>query len=182
DDIARLRDSGISEISLDLIAGLPHQTRESWIASLDDVIATGVPHVSVYMLEIDEDSRLGKELLAGGQRYHAHFVPKEDDVAEFYELACERLNMAGIRQYEISNFARGGHESKHNLKYWTRQPYIGFGVDAHSMLLSRGGNLDAVRFATADSLEKFEAGGPLVRTDVNRESALEEEFFLGLRL
>src|SRR5207248_2055076 len=168
DDIARLRAAGISEISVDLIAGLPHQTRESWLSSLDDVIATGVPHVSVYMLEVDEDSRLGKELLAGGQRYHAHFVPKEDDVADFYELARERLDAAGIAQYEISNFARAGHESKHNLKYWTRQPYIGFGVDAHSMLGSRGGNLDAVRFATADSLEKFEAGGPLVRTDVNR--------------
>src|SRR5947209_10997928 len=92
DDIARLRAAGISEISVDLIAGLPHQTRESWVASLDDVIATGVPHVSVYMLEVDEDSRLGKELLAGGQRYHAHFVPKEDDVADFYELARERLD------------------------------------------------------------------------------------------
>jgi len=183
DDIARLRAAGISEISVDLIAGLPHQTRESWLASLDDVIATGVPHVSVYMLEVDEDSRLGKELLAGGQRYHAHFVPNEDDVAEFYELACERLNAAGIQQYEISNFARAGHESKHNLKYWTRQPYIGFGVDAHSMLrASLQSDLDAVRFATADSLERFDAGTPLTRTDVTRESALEEEFFLGLRL
>jgi oxygen-independent coproporphyrinogen III oxidase len=132
------------------------------------------------MLEVDEDSRLGKELLAGGHRYHAHFVPKEDDVADFYELACERLNAAGIAQYEISNFARPGHESKHNLKYWTRQPYIGFGVDAHSML--RRGGLEAVRFATTDSLEGFEAGGPVVPTDVDRESALEEEFFLGLRL
>ncbi len=179
EDIARLRASGI-EISVDLIAGLPHQTRESWLSSLDDVIATGVQHISVYMLEVDEDSRLGKELLAGGQRYHAHFVPNEDDVAEFYELACERLNAAGIAQYEISNFARPGHESKHNLKYWKREPYIGFGVDAHSMLRREG--LEAVRFATADSLERFEAGASLTRTDVDRESALEEEFFLGLRL
>jgi len=182
DDITRLRAVGITEISVDLIAGLPHQTRESWLASLDDVIATEVPHVSVYMLEVDEDSRLGKELLAGGQRYHAHFVPKEDDVAEFYELACERLNAAGIMQYEISNFGRAGHESKHNLKYWTRQPYIGFGVDAHSMLRSRDAALDAIRFATNDSLERFESSSSLTRTDVTKESALEEEFFLGLRL
>jgi oxygen-independent coproporphyrinogen III oxidase len=180
DDIARLRAAGIREISVDLIAGLPHQTPESWIDSLDEVIAIGVPHVSVYMLEVDEDSRLGKELLAGGQRYHAHFVPKEDDVAEFYELACVRLNAAGVAQYEISNFARAGHKSKHNLKYWTREPYIGFGVDAHSMLRRDGS--EAVRFATGDSLDKFEAGAPLVRTNVNVESALEEEFFLGLRL
>ncbi|MFL6299435.1 MAG: radical SAM family heme chaperone HemW [Terriglobales bacterium] len=182
DDIVRLRAGGINEISVDLIAGLPHQTRESWIASLEDVIASGVPHVSVYMLEVDEDSRLGKELLAGGQRYHAHFVPKEDDVADFYELACERLSAGGIAQYEISNFARAGHESEHNLKYWTREPYIGFGVDAHSMLPSATRALDAVRFATTDSLEKFDAGTRLTRTDVTEESALEEEFFLGLRL
>src|SRR3954463_853945 len=161
DDIARLRAAGISEISVDLIAGLPHQTRESWETSLSDVIATGVPHVSVYMLEVDEDSRLGKELLAGGQRYHAHFVPKEDDVAEFYELACERLNAAGVEQYEISNFANAGHESKHNLKYWTRQPYVGFGVDAHSMLISATPARQGVRFATIDSLDKFEAKPPL---------------------
>lgn len=182
DDIERLRAAGISEISVDLIAGLPHQTRSSWETSLGDVIATGVPHVSVYMLEVDEDSRLGKELLAGGQRYHAHFVPKEDDVADFYEIACERLDAAGIEQYEISNFARAGHQSKHNLKYWTRQPYIGFGVDAHSMLLSRDTAFETIRFATADSLESFEAGSPLIRTDVTKQSALEEEFFLGLRL
>ena len=136
DDIARLRAAGIANINVDLIAGLPHQTRESWEQSLDELIATGVPHASVYMLEVDEDSRLGRELIAGGQKYHAHFVPDDDLTAEFYEVACERLNAAGIEQYEISNFARAGYESRHNLKYWTRQPYLGFGVDAHSMLRS----------------------------------------------
>ena len=143
EDIARLRSAGISNINVDLIAGLPHQNRDSWEYSLNELIATGVPHASVYMLEVDEDSRLGRELLAGGQKYHAHFVPDEDLTADFYEIACERLNAAGIQQYEISNFAREGFESKHNLKYWTRQPYLGFGVDAHSMLVadcgSRGG-------------------------------------------
>ena len=88
------------------------------------------------MLEVDEDSRLGRELMAGGKRYHAHFVPDEEAMADFYLAACERLNAAGIAQYEISNFAREGFESRHNLKYWTRQPYLGFGVDAHSMLVS----------------------------------------------
>jgi oxygen-independent coproporphyrinogen-3 oxidase len=135
-DIARLRSAGISNINVDLIAGLPHQTRESWEQSLNELIATGVPHASVYILEVDEDSRLGRELIAGGQKYHAHFVPDEDLTADMYEVACERLNAAGIEQYEISNFARPGFESKHNLKYWTRQPYLGFGVDAHSMLLA----------------------------------------------
>src|SRR5204863_8384065 len=100
---------------------------ESWNLSLSHVIDSGVPHVSVYMVEFDEDSRLGLELIAGGTSYHAHFVPDEDVTADLYEIACERLDNAGVRQYEISNSARTGHESRHNLKYWTREPYLGFG-------------------------------------------------------
>ncbi len=207
DDIARLRAAGISNLNVDLIAGLPHQTAESWDFSLNEVIATGVPHVSVYMLEIDEDSRLGRELIAGGAKYHAHFVPDEDLTADLYVRACERLESAGVRQYELSNFAREGFASRHNLKYWTRQPYMGFGVDAHSMLdavvdpyvLLRGhqhedaeggerpcavtaADLDSVRFSTSDSLDEYLKGAPLIRTPVSSGEAREEAFFLGLRL
>jgi oxygen-independent coproporphyrinogen III oxidase len=181
DDIARLRAAGISNINVDLIAGLPHQARESWQHSLDELVACGVPHASVYMLEVDEDSRLGRELLAGGQKYHAHFVPDEDLTADLYEFACERLNAVGIQQYEISNFARPGFESKHNLKYWTRRPYLGFGVDAHSMLHCSGGNA-AVRFSNPDSLEKYVPGEAKARSFVDPDSALQEAFFLGLRM
>jgi oxygen-independent coproporphyrinogen-3 oxidase len=179
DDIARLRAAGVSNINVDLIAGLPHQTSESWGRSLDELIAAGVPHASVYMLEVDEDSRLGRELIAGGQKYHAHFVPDDDLTAEFYEIACERLNAAGIEQYEISNFARRGFESRHNLKYWTRRPYLGFGVDAHSMLHSAEG---AIRFSNPDALEKYVAGAAQDCIAVSPEAALQETFFLGLRL
>jgi oxygen-independent coproporphyrinogen III oxidase len=182
EDISRLRTAGIANINVDLIAGLPHQTTASWGFSLAETIATGVPHVSVYMLEVDEDSRLGREVMAGGTRYHAHFVPNEEAVTDFYGTACARLDAAGIRQYEISNFAHDGWESRHNLKYWTRHPYFGFGVDAHSMLLSSTSDLDAVRFAPADSLEQYVKGSPLQRTTVSRQAALEESFFLGLRL
>jgi len=182
EDIARLRAAGIANINIDLIAGLPHQTAESWEFSLAETIATAVPHVSVYMLEVDEDSRLGREVIAGGTRYHAHFVPEEEAVADFYTTACDRLQAAGIAQYEISNFARDGFESKHNLKYWTRQPYFGFGVDAHSMLASVTPENEAVRFAPADSLEQYMRGAALQRTPVSRPAALEESFFLGLRL
>src|SRR3989454_11531800 len=182
DDIARLRAAGIENINIDLISGLPYQTLESWNLSLSHVIDSGVPHVSVYMLEVDEDSRLGRELIAGGTRYHAHFVPDDDVTADLYEIACERLDNAGVRQYEISNFARQGHESRHNLKYWTRQPYLGFGVDADSMLLSREGKNEAVRFSTPDSLEEYVAEGPLKPNAVTSHAALEETFFLGLRL
>ncbi len=182
DDVARLRAAGITNINIDLIAGLPHQTAESWEFSLAETIASAVPHVSVYMLEVDEDSRLGREVIAGGTRYHAHFVPEEEAVADFYTTACDRLQEASIAQYEISNFARDGFESKHNLKYWTRQPYFGFGVDAHSMLASVTPENNAVRFAPADSLEQYMKGAALQRTPVSRPAALEESFFLGLRL
>ena len=211
DDIGRLRAAGISNLNLDLIAGLPHQTEASWKTSLKEVIATGVPHVSVYMLEVDEDSRLGRELIAGGTRYHAHFVPDQDAIADFYVEACRRLNAAGVVQYEISNFGRPGALSRHNLKYWTRQPYLGFGVDAHSMLEASAdaytllrsepplssasgaysgsrpcavsqANVEAVRFFTSASLEEFLAGAPLTRNPVSWAEAREETFFLGLRL
>jgi oxygen-independent coproporphyrinogen-3 oxidase len=182
DDIARLRAAGITNINVDLIAGLPHQTAATWQQSLDETLATGAAHVSVYMLEVDEDSRLGREVMAGGTRYHAHFVPDEEATADFYLAACEQLEAAGIAQYETSNFARAGSESRHNLKYWTRQPYLGFGVDAHSMLRSSALESEAVRFSTPDALEKYIAASPLQRTVVSHANALEECFFLGLRL
>jgi oxygen-independent coproporphyrinogen-3 oxidase len=182
EDIARLRSAGIENINIDLIAGLPHQTAKSWDFSLTDAIASGAPHVSVYMLEVDDDSRLGRELMAGGTRYHAHFVPDEDLTADLYEKACEWLEAAGVQQYEISNFGRPGHESRHNLKYWTRQPYLGFGVDAHSMLAGQGRAGEAVRFSSPDSLENYVADAALKRVAISSATALEEAFFLGLRL
>src|SRR5580658_9557343 len=226
EEITRLRRAGIENISIDLIAGLPHQTRESWAFSVAQTIATGVPHASVYMLDVDEDSRLGRELMAGGARYHAHFVPDDDTTADFYQQACEMLGAAGIAQYEISNFARvashaedsglQSNQARHNLKYWTRQPYLGFGVDAHSMLeptarphepspvqaeRSRfvaptlGGSRLAigadgidrehrrsVRFATPESLDAYMNRASLSVTPISAQAAIEESFFLGLRL
>jgi oxygen-independent coproporphyrinogen-3 oxidase len=183
-DIARLREAGIGEISVDLIAGLPYQTEESWERSLDEVLALGVPHVSVYMLEVDEESRLGRELIAGGTRYHAHHVPDEELTVALYERACERLNAAGVTQYEISNFAREGHQSRHNLRYWQRLPYFGFGVDAHSMLAAPvpGDVNRSVRIATPDSLDALLAGAAAERTVVSGQQAVEETYFLGLRM
>jgi oxygen-independent coproporphyrinogen III oxidase len=246
DEIRRLRKAGLANINIDLIAGLPHQTGESWAFSVSETIATAVPHVSVYMLEVDDDSRLGRELIAGGARYHAHFVPDDDATADFYEQACQMLASAGIAQYEISNFARvetrvprpssawagvlQNNESRHNLKYWTRQPYLGFGVDAHSFLplvwgrapspvqaertgapvkpgvgltgwsssaAARGpsnsgfalavegveaGRHQALRFATPDSLDAYMNRAPHAVTRVSAQAAIEESFFLGLRL
>ena len=200
EEITRLRQAGLGNLSIDLIAGLPHQTAESWAYSVSETIAAGVPHASVYMLEVDDDSRLGRELIAGGSRYHAHFVPNDDATADFYQQACEMLAGAGIMQYEISNFARvasqshngdlASYESRHNLKYWTRQPYVGFGVDAHSMLPVDGDEESdrnsehrrGVRFATPDSLDAYMNRAPHSVTRVSAQAAIEESFFLGLRL
>jgi oxygen-independent coproporphyrinogen-3 oxidase len=171
-DIDALRDAGIANVNVDLIAGLPFQTRESWNESLDWVSRLGVPHVSVYMLEVDEDSNLGRELLVLGQRYGARSVPAEDEIADFYEIAEERLRSMGTERYEISNFARPGSESRHNLKYWRREPYLGFGADAHSFD-------GAWRWQNAESAAEYCAGAPQEKTAADEVA---ERFFLGLRL
>ena len=119
--------------NIDLIAGLSGQTEASWRESLDWIERLAPPHVSVYMLEVDEDSRLGKEMLLGGVRYGAaRHARRRPDRRRSTKSAVERLAAMGIARYEISNFARPGFESRHNLKYWKLEPYVGFGADAHS--------------------------------------------------
>jgi len=175
-----LRAAGIRNISFDLIAGLPHQTKESWKHSLDELIALAPEHVSVYLLEVDEGSRLGKELLAGGTRYSAGAVPSADEMAEFYETAQKELNEAGYRHYEISNWAKPGFASKHNLKYWRREPYLGFGAGAHSF---SGAQRWANAHDAAVYVKAIERGRlPVEQLEtVTTEQALDEELFLGLR-
>ncbi len=180
-EIALLRAAGIESINVDLIAGLPGQTPASWTASLDWIEKLAVPHVSVYMLEVDEDSRLGRELLVLGSRYGAGDVPNEDAIADSYELAVERLASLGIERYEISNFARPGFESRHNLKYWKRERYLGFGADAHSF----DGEM---RWRNPENAAEYVAGHVDEHMAEQRQiertpaDALGEPFFLGLRL
>jgi oxygen-independent coproporphyrinogen-3 oxidase len=180
-EIARLCTKGVREIGADLIAGLPYQTRESWRASLEAACSSDLTHLSVYLLEIDEGSRLGREVLGGGARLHAPAVANEELAAELYADACEFLEANGFEQYEISNFARGAeHQSRHNRKYWERSPYMGFGLDAHSMLMRADGS--AVRFANTDELDGYDAGVGDEITEVGERDAFEESVFLGLRL
>src|SRR2546425_555189 len=103
-----------------------------WRESLAWIAQPNPPHVSIYMLEVDEDSRLGQEVLLNGKRYGAPEVPGDGLIVDMYEAAVEELASMGIRRYEISNFARAGFESVHNLKYWRLHPYPGFGADPHS--------------------------------------------------
>ena len=163
--------AGIANINIDLIAGLPLQTFASWRESLDCVERLRPPHVSVYMLEVDEDSRLGAEILLNGQRYGARETPDDEVTAELYRTAVSRLADIGIHRYEISNFAAPGFESLHNLKYWQLEPYAGFGVDAHSFDGS-------TRRQNADSIEAYLAG----RGREASPAESDEKFFVGLRL
>jgi oxygen-independent coproporphyrinogen III oxidase len=175
-----LRDSGFRNISFDLIAGLPRQTGESWDESVGGLLAMRPEHVSIYMMEIDEGSRLGLEVLQGGTRYSASALPSDDAMADFYERACARLAAAGYYHYEISNWALPGFESRHNLKYWRRQPYFGFGAGAHSFNgIQRWANAhDPASYAATIGQGRF----PVEQLEsVTPEQSLEEELFLGLR-
>ncbi len=116
---------GITNISLDLMLGVPKQTLKSLDESLDFIEATGVPHISAYMLKIEENTpfyRLKSKLA----------LPDEDETAQMYLKTVEHLEKIGIMQYEISNFAKPGFESRHNTKYWRLEPYLGIGKSAHS--------------------------------------------------
>jgi oxygen-independent coproporphyrinogen-3 oxidase len=175
-----LRESGFHNISYDLIAGLPHQTHESWDDSVAQLLSLRPEHVSVYLMEIDEGSRLGLEVLTGGTRYSASALPNDDAMAAFYERACARLGEAGYVHYEISNWALPGFESRHNLKYWQRQPYCGFGAGAHSF---NGSQRWANAHAPAAYVADIQKGRFPVEqlADLSSNEALEEELFLGLR-
>jgi oxygen-independent coproporphyrinogen-3 oxidase len=175
-----LRDAGFRNVSMDLIAGLAHQTRESWEESVARILEIRPEHISIYLLEIDEGSRLGKESLAGGNRYSAEAIPSDDAMAESYESACARLAATGYEHYEISNWGLPGFRSRHNLKYWRREPYIGLGAGAHSFDGAR-------RWSNAHDSAKYVA---CIETGVSpremiepvtQQQALDEELFLGLR-
>jgi len=175
-----LRAAGFGNLSFDLIAGLPHQTDRSWEDSVEQLLHLRPEHVSIYMMEIDEGSRLGLEVLQSGERYSAKALPSDDSMANYYEHGCRQLAAAGYRHYEISNWGLPGFESRHNLKYWRREPYFGFGAGAHSFNGSqRWANAhDPASYTDAILRGRF----PVEQVEtVTPRQALEEELFLGLR-
>ncbi len=176
DSVRLLRAGGIGNISLDLMLGLPGQNDVRWRTNLDRVAAMMPDHISVYMLDLHEKSPL-YHLVAKGR----HQLPDDDLVADLYLATLERLASLGYRQYEISNFALPGCQSRHNLKYWKRRPVLGFGVGSHSFF----GN---ERYANYSSLSEYlraigERGSAVEwRRPVCAPEDLEETLFLGLRL
>ncbi len=178
--VEHARRAGFENVNLDLIAGLPHQTEDSWRQSLEAIGQLRPEHVSVYIFEVDEKSRLGGEVLRHGTRYRAESVPDDEFMAAAYETARRFLKDVGYIQYEISNFALPGFESRHNRKYWNLEPYIGLGAGAHSF--------DGVfRWANESNAELYSAQlacGESPMAELRRltpEEQLEEFFFVGLR-
>jgi len=173
---ADAREAGFDNLSLDLMMWLPEQTVEQWLESVVGAIGLGPEHLSLYMLELYPNAPL-REAMA---RANWSLAP-DDDAAEMYEAAMARLEAAGYGQYEISNVARPGRESRHNLKYWTDGEWLGFGPGAHSTLAgARWKNVSA----TGEYVARVAAGLPLEvdRRDLTEEERWQEAVITGLRL
>jgi oxygen-independent coproporphyrinogen-3 oxidase len=157
--------------SLDLILGLPRQTAERFEETLETAIATGAGHVSLYMLDLEEGTALARQV--DDERVT---LPDDDLVANLYALAVERFAEAGLAQYEISNFARPGEECRHNLRYWRREHYLGFGIGAHSFIGDR-------RFANTRDIQRYIAGDrePEFAEVLGEGEVRRETIFLRLR-
>jgi putative oxygen-independent coproporphyrinogen III oxidase len=170
------REAGLSEVSLDLIAGLPGEDLSRWPDTLREAVALAPDHVSVYLLESDKDTPLGRAVRAGRTQ-----VAGDDAMAATYERTVAVLEEAGFPLYEISNFARGAHRSRHNLKYWSDAPYVGFGLGAHGYVL---GERRSNRRDLDGYLADMAAGGSPVdwREPYDRDRRREEALFLGLRV
>ena len=124
--VVAARAAKIQNLSLDLIYGLPGQSEESWHNTLEHALSLHPEHLSCYGLKVEEGTPLAQRVAQG------EVLPDDDTQAELYLWTVERLAQAGYEQYEISNFAKPGFESRHNLRYWLTRPYIGFGPGAHS--------------------------------------------------
>ena len=161
----KIRSEGISNISLDLMLGISGQTRESLARSIDFCAELGAQHISAYLLKIEDGTLYAR-------RRDSLSLPDEETVCDLYELAVERLAQRGFSQYEISNFSRPGFESRHNLKYWRCEEYLGLGPAAHSFL-------DGRRFYFDRSFDDFYGG---VTVDDGEGGGSEEYIALALRL
>ncbi len=171
-----LRKAGFVNINMDLMLGLPLQTLQSWRMNLEKAVELDVPHLSVYMLDLDGSCRLHSMIADGSVQ-----IPEEDLVSDLYLETIDRLSSGGCQQYEISNFAREGFSCRHNLKYWMREPVLGFGLGSHSF----DGRF---RYANNSKMDEYvrsieNGDSPAIwREPVSVSQAIEEELFLGLRL
>ncbi len=174
--LADARSAGFDNVSLDLMMWLPQQTLDDWRSNVDQLVALGPEHASLYILELYPNAPLKEEMARA-----AWSQAPDDEAADMYEWSMGRLEEAGYRQYEISNVARPGRESRHNLKYWRDGEWVGFGCGAHS---TRAGSRWRNVSGTADYVARIAAGESIVaeRRELTRDERLQEALFMGLRL
>jgi oxygen-independent coproporphyrinogen III oxidase len=170
------RSAGFDNISLDLMMWLPQQRASDWRENVESLIDIGPEHASLYLLELYPNAPLKEEMARAGWS-----LAPDDDAAEMYLWSMERLETAGYRQYEISNVARAGLVSRHNLKYWQDGEWLGFGCGAHSTM---GGARWKNVSSTEDYVTRIGMGEPVAvdRRELGRDTRLEEALFTGLRL
>lgn len=170
--ITTAMDAGFENLAIDLMYGLPEQTIESWESSLQTALSFGLPHLSAYGLTIEVNSPLLQRYPRDSDKY-----PNEDTFVEMYKMLIERSTAAGLQHYEISNFAREGKQSFHNLTYWQNDEYLAFGVSAHRYL-------DAVRSSNFRSLKRYmrEPLGDETSEKIDEITHGKEAIFLGLRM
>lgn len=175
DAIKKARDAGFTNLSVDLMLGLPNQSVADFEQSLDEALRLGVEHISAYMLKVEKQTVFYNRKKKGT----LPLPPEEDDVA-MYDILTERTKAHGLRQYELSNFGKPGYESKHNLVYWDNRYYAGFGAGA-------SGYEDRCRYQNINPIQKYidavlERGDATYKKHaVSKAECLEEAVFLGLR-
>jgi oxygen-independent coproporphyrinogen-3 oxidase len=174
--LLELRKAGFCNINLDLMLGLPGQTAETWRKNLEALERLTIHHVSVYMLDLDDQCPLYARVASGSVR-----MPDEDLISDLYLETIEALSRSGFSQYEISNFAKPGYDCRHNLKYWQREPVHGLGLGSHSFDGSlRYSNCSEMK----DYFDSIDRGKSPInwREPVTVAQSLSESLFLGLRL
>ena len=170
------RAAGFDDISVDLMIWLPEQTVSNWIESVETLVDLGSDHASLYLLELYPNAPLKEEMARGGWSR-----PPDDTAAEMYHAGLDRLAAAGYRQYEISNVARPGRRSRHNLKYWSDGAWVGFGCGAHS---TRDGRRWYNVSGIGSYIDRLSGGLSPVAScrTLSAEERLTDTLFLGLRL
>ena len=175
------RDSGFSNIGIDLIYGIPGQSLNSWKTTLKKAVSLSPQHISMYELTMEEGTELYAMIKSNTVPENLRVVPlNEETIIEMYEYAIDFLTSNGYLHYEISNFARPDYFCRHNLNYWNRGEYYGAGLGAHSLVNNQryhntGSIKDYTRLLSANK-------SPLIHSEsIDTEKALSEEFFLGLR-
>ena len=163
------KEVGFENVSCDLMIGLPNQREEDLVYAINKFNELDVNHISSYMLQLEEGTPLYNKVKKGEVK-----IPSEEEQVSMYELAVSYLKELGYEQYEVSNFAKNKTYSKHNLNYWRREEYLGFGLSAHSFI-------NETRYANSNKIEEYKLGKIALKETLTKKEIAEELIMLGLR-